>query len=195
MFIRCLKGWTSSIVQVCESAVMDWPAVPGLHAVTLLHAHGRRTWQTYFRRLPANDPRAITPYTHIRCAHAMASDAYRHFLGNASDWRQYSDSYWFENTAGDDTRVYAWAIPLSPDSCATLKPWICEIPVSVYPCFPPPMPPPSPPSPPSPPAPPAPPSCKCEPLLANPSDCTVAMGLGLWLCCQYSTGSTVNTTT
>jgi hypothetical protein len=114
----------------------------------------------YGDRLNSNVPGSTI--SNVRCVQAFAADAYRRFMGNASDWREYSNQTYFESAAGDDTRVYAWALPpQATETCLTTKPFICEIPLSVYPCFPPPLPPPSPPSPPSPPAPPAPPSCEC----------------------------------
>jgi hypothetical protein len=61
---------------------------------------------------------------------------YTRFLGNSSDWKQYSDPAWFEANSADSHRVYAW-INYASTGCATAMPYICEIPASMFPCYPP----------------------------------------------------------
>ena len=96
----------------------------------------------------------------VRCVSANSTSAYRHFMGDSSDVAQFSNKYWFEADGNDDTRVYGWSQQHDSLGCSQTINYICEIPASVFACFPPPAPPPKPPSPPSPPAPPAPPSCE-----------------------------------
>jgi hypothetical protein len=100
-----------------------------------------------------------SPYF-VRCVSANSTSSYRHFMGNSSLVAQYSNKFWFEADPNDDTRVYGWSQQHDVNGCNTAIGYICEIPASIFACYPPPMPPPTPPTPPSPPAPPAPPSCE-----------------------------------
>ena len=61
---------------------------------------------------------------------------YTRFLGNSSDWRQYSDPAWYETASGDINRVYAW-FTYPSTGCATVLPYICEFPASFFTCYPP----------------------------------------------------------
>jgi hypothetical protein len=149
----------------------------------------RRSWDMWQMR------RVGTAYR-VRCVSANATSSYRHFLGSSSDPAQFSNKYWFEADPNDDTRVYGWSHQHDANGCSALNGYICEIPASVFACFPPPVPPPKPPSPPSPPAPPAPPSCE-PPGLASlvlegssmfcliDHSCTVcACAVHAFCCCQ-----------
>jgi hypothetical protein len=62
---------------------------------------------------------------------------YTRFIGNSSDWRQYSDPSYFSGTGGDASAVYAWVNNAASTGCNTLLPYICEYPSSMFPCFPP----------------------------------------------------------
>ncbi len=68
---------------------------------------------------------------------------------------QQSDMRQYDVVSGDTT--YGW----QPADCAVAAQYICQLPPSVFPCYPPPLPPAPPPSPPSPPSPPMAAICEC----------------------------------
>jgi hypothetical protein len=148
--LRALVGCGCGGCGGCGRVGLPQPLPP--RAATQLHARCR-SWDMWQMRGPS------TPQL-VRCASANATSAYRHFLGNSSDPAQFSNMIWFEADPADDTRVYGWSQHHVSLGCSALIGYVCEVPASIFACFPPPVPPPKPPSPPSPPAPPAPPSCE-----------------------------------
>jgi hypothetical protein len=65
-----------------------------------------------------------------------------------------ADQLQYATSSADST--YGW----QPAECVGLAPYICQLPPSVFPCFPPPFPPAPPPQPPSPPSPPLATTCE-----------------------------------
>jgi hypothetical protein len=68
--------------------------------------------------------------------HILPRYRYTRFIGNASDWREYSNPRYFETNSGDSRRVYAWNL-YPGTGCPATIPYICEYPASVFPCYPP----------------------------------------------------------
>jgi hypothetical protein len=69
------------------------------------------------------------------CQESTWPRRYTRFLGNSSDWRQYSNPAWYEANAADTNRVYAWYIHST--GCPAVLPYICEFPSSFFTCYPP----------------------------------------------------------
>ncbi len=86
------------------------------------------------------------------CVIAQQAFRYEQFNGNGSDLRQLADSRFYNTDARNTERAFGWnAYP-----CAAKLHFVCEVPASAFPCFPPPPPPLAPGAPPPPPSPPRP---------------------------------------
>lgn len=91
------------------------------------------------------------------CTAAYSSLAYDKYLGRLDNATDMANTTLFESAAGNADKSYGW----TAESCGTTTlGFICNFPISVFSCNPPPVPPPSPPRPPSPPSPPVMPSCE-----------------------------------
>ena len=90
--------------------------------------------------------------TNYDCVIAQQAFKYERFLGNSSDARQLADSRYYNTDPRNQELAYGWnAYP-----CGAKLHFVCEVPASVFPCFPPPKPPLAPGAPPPPPSPPQP---------------------------------------
>ena len=88
------------------------------------------------------------------CRQARADVAYELYLGDDTTAQQTLKTNYL--TASADA-VYGW----QNQACTSTLQYICEMPPSVFPCYPPPNPPAPPPLPPSPPSPPIAAICEC----------------------------------
>ncbi len=86
------------------------------------------------------------------CVIAQQAFRYERYIGNSSDARQLADSRFYNTDPRNKELAYGWnAYP-----CGARLHFVCEVPTSVFPCFPPPKPPLTPGAPPPPPSPPRP---------------------------------------
>jgi hypothetical protein len=84
------------------------------------------------------------------CTKASDAAKYDQFYGlDPTNVTQQNDAALYLTTAGTDLK-YGWVVT----SCTTTMGFICQVPSTIFPCYPPPASPPPPPSPPSPPSPP-----------------------------------------
>ena len=112
----------------------------------------RRTWTFNTDRLVAAN----------NCTKASAGAKYDQFFGlDPSNATQMDTQALYQVAAGTDLK-HGWVVA---DGGATLLPFVCRVPSTIFPCYPPPGSPPPPPSPPSPPSPPMTTKCeRCKPL-------------------------------
>jgi hypothetical protein len=97
------------------------------------------------------------------CTKASAAVKYDQFFGlDPSNATQMADAALYQVAAGTDLK-YGWLVT----DCTATLPFICQVPSTIFPCYPPPSSPPPPPQPPSPPSPPM--STKCEQARTAPS--------------------------
>ena len=120
-------------------------AVATYLAAPTAHIH-RRTWTFNTDKAGAGN----------NCTKASAAVKYDQFFGlDPSNATQMNDQTLYQVAAGTDFK-YGWVV----SDCTTTLPFICQVPSTIFPCYPPPSSPPPPPSPPSPPSPPL--ATKCE---------------------------------
>lgn len=92
--------------------------------------------------------------------------AYDLYLGDATPAHQ-DDKQKYTLAAASADATYGW----QPQDCTVVSQYICEMPPSVFPCYPPPSPPTPPPLPPSPPSPPLAAVCERHDLVEDGSGC------------------------
>ena len=97
------------------------------------------------------------------CVYADSNYRYDYWIGNytvySSTYTTSAGNYGNYGSSSSSDSVFGWA----EIACSSNYYFLCEVPASGFPCYPPPSPPPPPPSPPKPPNPPQPPSCASGP--------------------------------